>query len=228
MATKQKLLEELDKIRTKETEAADKKRRTANYDKFKNRIDDAVIGRAHAEFDYPRGRGGWRTHGRNIGDCISIHGNCGTSYNAQAPVTDDTYTYFHNVWQDEDRRAFQAKLDELAVKEVQRIMGKLRNVLEIMGLQSNGFFITSDLPPRQAKRIKDGIWLEAVKVLDKYSDKDFIGLKQVTHWTNCDTGKTTPTPELNLSHSRGIVKQYIKGHRKHLLPEFKDIFKQWF
>jgi len=141
METKQELEDKLYKLEQKERDEKKEKELESNYQKFLKREPDLIIGKAHADIGITQIDNSWYTNRfYKIGDAISIHGNCGTSYNAKAPITSSTNTYFHNVWTNKQRNQFQTALNKVAVKEALKIMSDLRCVLEIMGLQSDDFF----------------------------------------------------------------------------------------
>lgn len=219
METKEQLLKKLRELEEAEKQEEDKKRREKNYEDFKNRKSDWVIGLAHAD-------NGWRKQTYSIGDCISIHGNCGTSYSPEANVTSTTYTFFHNVWTDKQREQFQEKLNKVALKEIKKIMSDLICVLELLGLQqsSNEYYISHLYPEDKADEIRNEIWKETCKVLDKYPDGDFKKLLKKGNWIDVETGEKQTNYSMELCHSKSILKRYIKEHRKNLLKFFEPVF----
>jgi hypothetical protein len=198
MKTKQELLKEIEQIEEKEAEDKRQKELEINYQKFLNRAEDWVIGKAHCDIGITKIDHDWhKDRFHTIGDAISIHGNCGSSYNAKAKITSSTNTFFHNVWTDKQRQTFQDKLDKVALKEITKIMNTLEQKLEILGLQSASFFLATIYPEDKIEEIKKEVWAETIKILDKYKDKDF---KAINH----------------LSHSNGIYQRYLKEKRPHL------------
>jgi len=224
--TKEQLLQKLKELEEAEKQEQDKKRREKNYEEFKNRKHDWVIGLAHADIGlYQDEWNEWRKQTYSLGNCISIHGNCGTSYIPQADVTSATYTFFHNVWTDTQREQFQEKLNKLALKEIQKIMSNLTCTLELLGLQqsSTEYYISHLYPEDKADEIRNEVWKETCKVLDKHKDSEFKKLLKKGNWVDMETGKRQIN-YMDLCHSKSILKRYIKEHRKNLLKFFKPVF----
>lgn len=233
--TKEQLKDELYKLEQKEAEEKREKDLEKNYERFKEREPDLIIGKAHADIgitkiDYDWHRGRFFT----IGDAISIHGNCGTSYNARAPITSATHTFFHNVWTDKQRKQFQNALNKVAIKESLKIMSDLRCVLEIMGLQSDDFFKSYIYPKDKKAEIEAEIENERKIVLDKYKDKQFLELIKIQKgWqTRDEDGSMISIPGFknpDLSHSNMILFRYIFKNRPKLQKKFKECkyYKDW-
>ena len=235
METKQELKDRLYKLEQQEAEAEREKKLENNYQQFLAREPDLIIGKAHADIGITKIDYDWHS-GRffTIGDAISIHGNCGTSYNARANITGATHTYFHNVWTDKQRKQFQVALNKIAVKEALKIMSDLRCVLEIMGLQSDDFFKNYIYPKNKRTEIETEIENERKKVLDKYKDKQFLELIKIqSGWsTKNEDGTMTPIPAFkntDLSHSNMILFRYVFKYRPSLHKKFKecDFYKNW-
>lgn len=228
METKEELKRKLEDLERKDAEAKRQKELQDNYEKFKNRSEDLIIGKAHCDIGISKIYSNWYS-GRyfTIGNAISISGNCGTFYNARAPITSATHTYFHNVWTDKQKTQFQNALNKVAVKEALKIMSDLRCVLEIMGLQSDSFFKSYIYPIEKKDDIEKEIELERKKILDKYKDKEFIELIKIQDgWmTENEYGKMEKVPvyqDTNLSHSNLILYRYIFKHRPKLQNKFKE------
>lgn len=205
METKEELKKRLEAIERKEEEEREAAELEKNYQKFKNRNEDLIIGKAHCDIGITKIDYSWYYDKfYSIGDAIHISGNCGTSYKANAPITSATHTYFHNVWSDKQRKTFQEKLNKVAVNEVLKIMSDLRCVLEIMGLQSDYFYLNNIYPKKRLEEIKAEIELERKKILDKYPDKDFKKLL------------TANVHDKSLYHSNTILKNYITKYRPKL------------
>jgi hypothetical protein len=198
METKEELKNKLWEIEQQEARDKKEKQLQANYEAFKNRGQDWVIGRAHAESRF-KDNGWHHPKGIQMPLTVSIRGNVGHTYIPTASVTEATMTYFHNVWENEDRHAFEKALEELVQQEVERIAKKLQNVLEILGLQSNAYHIQESYPKDKQEEVAKDVWDETVKVLDTYPDKDFEAMKNV-----------------QLSHSAHILHRYLKEKRPHL------------
>jgi len=199
--TKEELLKELSTIEDKERELKSENEKIKNYEKFKERKPDLIVGKAHCDIGITNIDYSWyEDRFFKIGDAISIHGNCGTSYNANAPITSATHTYFHNVWTEQQRRRFQKKLDSVAIKEIIKIMSDLHFVLEIMGLQSDSFYLSNLYPKDKVEEIKNEMEKERKKILNKYTDKQ---IKDVL--------------KSRLSHGQSILENYLKKNRPNLL-----------
>lgn len=199
MNTKEQLKEQLWQIEQQEAQDKKEKQLQTNYELFKKRGQDWVIGRAHAEPQF-KDNGWHHPKGVQMPLTVSICGNMGHTYIPTASVTEATMVYFHNVWENEDRHKFEKALEELVQKEVERIAKKLHNVLEILGLQSNHYHLKESYPQDKMEEVAQDVWTETVKVLDVYPDKDFEAIKNVS-----------------LSHSGHILHRYLKEKRPHLL-----------
>lgn len=222
METKEQLLKKVRDLEEKEENEKREQDKQKNYEKFLEREPDWVIGMAHCDIGTTKIDYDWyRNRYHKIGDAISIHGNCGTSYNAQARITSATNTYFHNVWTDKQRASFQKALDKVALREITKYMNSLRNKLEILGLQSEDFFLREIYPKDKVAEIKKTIWKETVKLLSQYKDKDFKELLR-DHGHDEDG---TPRKSFNLSHSNGIVSRYIRENRPHLIKFFEGALR---
>lgn len=208
--TKEELREKLRDVEEKEKQAEEEKKKEKNFQRFLNREEDWVIGKAHADIGRAQIDYRWEDYfglNKKIGECISIHGNCGTSYNANAKITGATHIFFHNVWTNSQRSDFQKALNKVALKEIAKIMNNLRSKLEILGLQSDDFFLRTIYPTSRVAEIREMVWGETVKLLDKHKDIEFKKL----FGANGDGGYKT-----ELSHSNGILLRYLKEKRKKL------------
>lgn len=212
MKTKEELLEELRKIEEKEKEDNRRNAKERNYEQFKNRIEDAIIGRAHISLD----------KGKKLeGSTIGIHGNCGDSYSANADVTDDTHLYFHNMWSFEDRRKFQERLNQVAMEEIKRIMDKLNIKLDLIGLQSTKYFLDK-YPEEKHDEILAEREKAIAEVLSQYTDEDFLSLiKHEMGWVDENDEPVPAFYEPKLSHSKDVLYKYIREYRPRLIDEFK-------
>ncbi len=108
-------------------------------------------------------------------------------------------------------------------------MNSLRNKLEILGLQSEDFFLREIYPKDKTEIIKDEIWKGTVKLLDGYKDKDFIELFRASHWSEDADEKGKTLEEVDLSHSRMILYRYIFQRRPKLQERFKktQFYQSW-
>lgn len=225
---KQQLEKELEEIKRLEEKERKEKEKEKNYEMFLKRNDDWVIGKAHCDIGITKIDHDWY-NGRyfTIGNAISIHGNCGTSYNAKAPITSSTHTFFHNVWTDKQRKSFQDKLDKVALKEITKIMNTLRNKLEILGLQSDSFFLSTIYPQKRVEEIRKEVWNETKKVLNKHTDKEFTDLIKIQKGlVDSETNeKISEFYDIDLSHSKSILFKYIIEKRKKLHKRYSKIDK---
>lgn len=213
---KRQLERKLYELEQQEKEKKDQERRQKNYERFLNRPEDWVVGKAHAEYEF-HDNGGHHPKGVQLPYSINVHGNMGHTYIPTASVSHDTNTYFHNVWTDKQRKAFEKALEKVVHKEIAKIAKSLRSTLELMGLQSNHYYLTNEYPKDKIKEIDQSIWAETCKVLDRFKDKDFTDLFYRVHGWRVD-GYGTPFTKMSdgLSHSRSIVKRYLKEHRPKL------------
>lgn len=223
METKEELLSKVREIEKRDAEAKAEKVKQNNYEKFLKREPDWVIGLAHCDIGTTKIDYDWHTSRYfSIGKAISIHGNCGTNYNAEARITSATHTYFHNVWTEPQRARFQKALDKVALKEITKIMNSLRNKLEILGLQSDDFYLNNLYPKDKVESIKEETWKETVKLLNTYKDKDFIELFRTSIWSDEEDENGKRKEEVDLSHSRMILYRYIFQHRPRLQKRFNQ------
>ena len=212
MGRKEEIRKELADIERTEKEEQSRKHKEKNYEKFKDRIDDAIIGKAHININRSKNL---------IGNAISIHGNCGTSYSPDAQIISTTYTYFHNMWSGDDERKFQEKLNEVAMDEVKRIMNKLNVKLELIGLQSYNHWI-KEYPEERHNEILAEYNKSLSELLKPHTDEEFIELiKHEKGWMDNDNNPVPPFYEPELSHSRKILFEYIRDNRPNLIEEFK-------
>ena len=222
MTEKEDLQNRLKKIEEMEENGKEQKRKQDNYEKFYKRIDDWVIGKAHADIGLHNIRNMWRKSKHTIGQTISIHGNVGSSYNAEAQVTDATYTYFHNFWSDKQRHQFQQKLDKLALEEIKKIVNTLPQLLAFFHTTPD-YTLKQIYPEDKIDEIKFEVWNETCKLLDKYPDKDFLDLI-VLKKGYFDSEMNPVPPFLDIEcHNRNVLFKYITEKRKKLIPKFKKV-----
>lgn len=221
--TKEQLKREIEDIERVERLEADRVRREKNYELFKNRPEDWVIGRAHCEPAF-RDNGWHHPKGPQMPISVSIRGNMGHTYYPTAWITDATNTYFHNVWKDKDRKRFEKALEKLVQKEVEKIAKQLTQTLEILGLQSDEYHIREKYPENKVSQIRKEIWEETKKVLDGFSDKEFKELLKKGSWVDIETGERCTNVRMDISHGCSILKKYLSENRPKLVPLFKEIF----
>lgn len=201
METKEELEKKLKELNEKERLEKLEVEKEKRYKKFLNRKKDEIIWYAHCDIWLHNDWCRWYEKEYNIWEAIRISWNCWTLYNAQAPITSATHTYFHNVWTDEQRDDFQKKLNDFAIKEIYKIMDNLQTKLEIMWLQSNYYFLNSSFfPENKIDEIEKELKNWQKEILDKYSDDEFNKIKWIT-----------------LSHWWTIYNEYLRKYRKHLL-----------
>lgn len=199
--TKEELEKKLKELNEKERLEKLEIEKEKRYKRFLNRKKDEIVWFAHCDIWLHNDGNRWYEKEYNIGNAIYVSWNCWTSYNAKAPITSATHTYFHNVWTDKQRNNFQAKLNKFAIKEIYKIMDNLQTKLEIMGLQSDYYFLNSWLfPEDKIWEIKKELKKWQKEILDKYSDDEFNQIKWIT-----------------LYHWWSIYLQYLQDYRKHLL-----------
>ncbi len=220
MKSVEELERELREAKRLEEEKKSQITKEKNYERFLNRSPDAVIWLAHCEIeDSAENRYNTRPR-RTLWETISIHWNCWSNYNANALVTSSTYQYFHNVWSDKQRNNFQKKLNELAVKEIKKIMWDLTFTLELMWLQSNDYYLKF-FPESKQKDIEKEIEIGQKNILDKFDDKDFLSLIKTQSWWYNDDWPIEPYLDINLSHSSLILMKYVIKYRPTISEQFK-------
>lgn len=235
MRTKQEIEKELREVEEAEEREKEVTRKQKNYENFKERSADWMIGRAHADLSFINIKYRSEEEGALLPDTVHISGNCSTYFQGKAPTTSATRTYFRNVWDTNYKRneeLFQQKLNKLVQDEVREICSQLPVLLEMMGLQSNHYWIsTKNFPKDKLNEVKKDVEDAQAEMLDKYSDKDFLALIRKQHgWVEQSTGTPVPVHDnLNLSHSTMIVFRYIFKHRPTLQEAFKkcSFYDSW-
>jgi hypothetical protein len=234
MRTREEVINELRRIEESEEEAKKQEQRKKNYEKFKARPTDFMVGRAHAEIDFINERYASDRDKELLPATVSVTGNSGTFYRGKAPVTKSTYTYFRNVWNTNYTRyedKFQKELDALVQKYVKLVCGDLVCVLEMMGLQSLSYYLTTEhFPNDKIDEVKADVEAAQAELLDKYADEDF--LKLIRNQTGWVTKSGEPVPEhldVDLSHSRMILYRYIFHKRPSLQEKFRktEFYQKW-
>lgn len=220
METKEELKEKLQKIEEQEAEEKNEKRREENYERWLKRPTDYIVGLAHADIAFFGARYSSDQLRKMIPVGISIPGNMGHTYYPLAPLTDASETYMHNVWSYTDQKQFQQELNDLVARFVNKACWSLRARLEMMGLQSNHYFLhRADLfPKKKIKAIEKQIEKAQDAILDGYKDGDFRQLIRREIWTSED-GTTGERERVDLSHSQSILRRYLKENRPKLHDE---------
>lgn len=229
MNEKQRLQKRIEKLEVEEAKKQQDAIRLKNYKAFKNRVPDWMIGRAHADLDFINQKYSSDRLKSLLPVSVSVSGNTGHTYRDQAPVTDSTNTYFHNVWNDNyktNESEFQDKLNALVQEEVSKITKQLPVVLEMFGLQSNRYWINeNNFPKEKLKEIENDIQKAQAEILDTYSDEEFLNLIRIRSGWREENGVSVPKypdPDVDLSHSRMILFRYIFSSRPSLWQAFMD------
>lgn len=90
----------------------------------------------------------------------------------------------------------------------------------MMGLQSlyyyvsEDYFLAEDLP-----RVWQEIKKARKEILDEYTDDDFRNIQKQRYVSEDKSGNTTEEINLELSHSKNILSEYLKENRPHLFIE---------
>ena len=232
MRTKQEVEKELREIERAEEIRIEEEKKQRNYEKFKEREEDWMIGKAHADVSFIGEKYFSDMRKPLIPVSVSVSGNCGTTYYPKALLTNASKTFFHNVWSHSDENGFQQRLNDFVQKEIEQIARKLHNVLEMMGLQSHHYFITTEFFPKdKVKEVKDDVEKARWEILDRYEDKDFEELiRHRVYWTKGDDEREKmEEDEVDLSHSRMILYRYIFNRRPSLQERFRatKFYEQW-
>mgnify|MGYP001619824707 CR=1 FL=1 len=229
---KSKLEREIRKLEEAEEAKKRSDQREKNFKKFMERDGDWMIDRAHADLTFINSKYYDDMNKPMIPSSVEVSGNCGKTYFPRALLTDSTKTYFHNVWDHRNEDGFQKRFNEFVQKEIEAIARQLVPTLEMMGLQSNHYYITEEhFPKEKLETVKEEIAKAQKEVLDRYSDKEFSDLVTLqTGWVNMETNEPVP-PYLNtnLSHSSSILLNYIAKYRPSLHKAFKEVrnFKKY-
>ena len=226
MRTKEEVERELREIEEKEETEKENSIKQKNYEWFKERPSDFMVGKAHAELKFISERYASDREKDLLPATVSVTGNSGTSYRGKAPVTQSTKTYFRNVWDTNYTRyeyEFQKELDTLVQKYVTKVCNDLVSVLEMMGLQSLHYYLTPKFfPADKLEEVKKDVEDAQAELLDKYPDKEFLKLiRRQTGWMTQDGEPVPEHLDVDLSHSRMILYRYIFKHRPKLQPAFR-------
>jgi len=183
---KKEVLAELARIQHDEERANVEAIKAANYESFMSRCQDWIIGQAHAQFDLQDNGGptpkGERLDGDVLPSCVSIQGNCSSSYPSVAQVTSATSMYFHNVIPDNYRSWFTKRILGATKELMEKVLKSPKCVLEIMGLQSNAhwnntkYFKEEDIP-----KIQHEIERAQDEVLGKFSTEELQSCGRLSH-----------------------------------------------
>ena len=229
MSNKNELLKQLREIEEKEAEEKEERIKEDNYKAFKNRRADFMIGKAHADLEFCKK---YSYDDEDIFPAtVHVTRNCGESFRGKAPVTSATKTYFRNVWNNNYKNLeyeFQDELNELSKKYINKVCNNLVCVLEMMGLQSNHYYVSNKFFSKERLvEVKKDIEDARAELLNKYSDEDFLNLLNSRIWTYED-GETKEVVEVRLSHSRMILYRYIFKHRINISDKFSntEFYKQ--
>lgn len=217
MEKKEQLKKELLEIEEAEEKEREDTRKQQNYERFLERDEDYMIGRAHADVSFI-GERYWSDKQKPlIPVSVSVSGNSGTTYYPKALLTSASKTYFHNVWENADREGFQQRFNDFVQKEIEQLSRKLHNVLEMMGLQSDDYQVSErNFPVDKLDEIRKNVEEARWEILDRYSDEDFLELLKERVWVNSDTDERESDVEVDLSHSRMILYRYIYHKRPNL------------
>ena len=219
---KEELQKQLAEIEKQEQIEKDYQKRKENFEKFMRRTPDYMVGKAHAELSFINKRYDSERKQAVMPACVQVSGNCGKSYYPTVDVTNATKTYFHNVWNGIQETEFQEELNKLAHKYITKYAFGLQQRLEMMGLQSlfglvnKSNFLEEDIP-----KVWEEIKKSRKEILDEYPDDDFRNLQKI-HYIYEDG---TEEINIDLSHSEGILKDYLKENRPNLYLELfpKDL-----
>ncbi len=176
----------LDRIRADEESEMAEKVRDGNLERFMDRFDDWIIGKAHAQFKvkdngwhHPKGE---RLDSTVLPSTVNINGNCGSYYIAAAQVTSATNTYFHNVIPGVHQHWFTKKMIEITKELMDKVLGDPKCVLELMGLQSTThykmekYFNEDDIP-----KIDSEIQKAQDEVLSRFPVEQLKRLGRLSH-----------------------------------------------
>lgn len=223
---KEELQKQLQEIEEKEQKEKEENQKEENYQRWLKRPTDYVVGLAHADLEFLGKRYSSDQYENILPEGISVSGNMGTTYYPKAKMTSSSKTYLHNVWQEQDRRAFQEELNALALKYVKKCSWNLKARLEMMGLQSHHYWVTEKFYPKnKLSTIRKSIEKAQKEILDTYKDKDFRDLVRRRVWCNED-GTSYEETKPKLSHSSGILKRYLEKNRPKLHTELYGLQKK--
>jgi len=165
---------ELSNLRTEQNKEKEYKELEKNFEQFLKRPADWIIGKAHYESGVDK-RGYGKFDKELFAYSINVSGNASRMYCPKAYITRVTYTYFHNVWTDGQQREFQRKLNDLVHEEIKKITESPTCILELMGLTGcSEDVLKRDFPEDKIEVIKESIWKERYKILDKFDISELI------------------------------------------------------
>lgn len=180
------------------------KTRQQNYENFKSRPSDDIIGKAHMKSGLDGG--GYYNFGSELqGYGVYVSGNCGTTYNPAVNIVSSTKTYFHNVWTHEQKSEFKKKMNDMIREEIQKVCESATCVIELMGLTSTHNY--SQYPEDKIDDIKKAIQEARFEQLDKFELDELVKLRDESF--------------SSLFHGQRILESYLeyKGIPK---PVFED------
>ncbi len=220
------LLEELKKVQAEKAKQEEIKVKEENFKKFMNRSPDFMIWKAHADFTFINERYQSDKEKSIFPATVTITGNSWTSFQWKAPVTSSTRWYFRNIWDTNYIRyedLFQDELNKLTEKYIKLVTNDIACVLEMMGLQANHYYVTSQhFTPEHLKKVEKEIEKSQAEILDKYTDKQILSLIRNQTWWYYENWEPVPEhSDTSLSHSSRILYTYIMKNRKSLVSEFK-------
>lgn len=233
MKTKQELLDELSKIEELEKQERENKIKEENYKKFLDRPEDYMVGKAHCDLSFIGKRYSDERLESVFPVSVSITGNCGTTFQGKIPMTGASKTYYRNIWDDGKisyERAFDEELRNLTKKYVDLVCNDISCKLELMGLQSNSYFINEDnFPKDKLEEIKRLVELAQADILNRYSDDEIKSLVYEYPLYDDNNIKVGSDFRTRLSHSNMILYRYIFKNRQTLQKYFSntEFYKQW-
>lgn len=206
LTKKEKLQKELEEIRNKEHQEELEKELEANYQDFKNRPSVFMIGKGYCS--PPRTRySNTNTGLQSLGIRVIVPGNCSHTYEVASEVPSAVVTYFHNLFTDDMRTELQGKINKAVEETIEKALGKPEFVLDMMGLQSEHYFLhqTTNYPKDKIAEIEKEIQQERFKVIDKFTEQELMSINR------------------RLSHSNGLLLDYAKDRKlKKLLKKLSN------
>ena len=184
---------ELSNLKHEENKEKEQKVLEKNFERFLRRPTDWIIGKAHHESGVDK-RGYGKFDKELFAYFINVSGNASRAYCPKAYITRVTYTYFHNVWTDKQRREFQKKLNDLVHEEIKKIAGSPICILELMGLATySEQTLRNEFLEDKIEEVKEALQKEQFSILKKFDLSELIKLYSD-----------------RISHGRRILRSYLE------------------
>lgn len=179
--TEYELRRKLEEIQNKKNKEAQDKIREKNYEAWKNRPSVFILWKWYCVPSQAISRD--TSSGlKSLWISVWVPWNCSYTYTVSKEVPSAVVTYFHNLFNDKIRNEFQEKLNNLIWKTVEKAVNHPKFVIEMMGLQADDYYLRyENFPQNKIEEMKKEIREEQFNVLDKFSKKQILSIKWLSH-----------------------------------------------